>query len=40
MALKFGKDRGFVIESLTEELNISISKAEEYYEIFSNKQSF
>lgn len=40
MALKFGKDRGFVIESLTKELNISISKAEEYYEIFSNKQSF
>ncbi len=35
MALEFGKDRGFIIESLTRNLNVTTQKAEEYYKMFS-----
>jgi hypothetical protein len=35
MSLEFGKDKGFIIGSLTKKLNISTEKAEEYYKMFS-----
>lgn len=38
-ALEFGKDKGFIIRSLVKKLNISVAKAEEYYETFPNKSS-
>ncbi len=35
MSLEFGKDKGFIIGSLTKKLNIPIEEAEEYYKMFS-----
>lgn len=36
MALKFGKDKDFIISSLATELSITTEKAKEYYETYSN----